>query len=106
MDVKAMDAIINQLRATEALGNSTSAAPGTKGATGSFADTLRHAVDAVNSEQMKAGQMVDAQATGSSQIDVNQIMVALEKADLSFQTMVEVRNKLVSAYKKIMDLQV
>jgi|SRR6056297_3566167 len=107
MDVKAMEAIVNQLKATEALANGQPAKPGAKGgANGGFAESLRHAVDAVNSEEMKAGNMVDAQSSGHSQVDINQIMVALEKADLSFQAMVEVRNKLVSAYQKIMNLQV
>ena len=109
MDVKAMEAILNQLKATEALANGQSARPASPSqgsAASGFAESLRHAVDAVNSESMKAGQMVDAQSSGHAQIDINQIMVALEKADLSFQAMVEVRNKLVHAYQKIMNLQV
>lgn len=106
MEIKAMEAILSQLRATEAMANGVSATPQSQGAPGAFADTLRHAIDAVNTAQNQAGQLVSAQAAGRSQIDINQIMVALEKADLSFQAMVEVRNKLVGAYQKIMDLQV
>ncbi len=106
MEIKAMEAILNQLRATEAMANGALATPQPQDTPGAFADTLRHALDAVNTAQVQAGHLVSAQAAGRSQIDINQIMVALEKADLSFQAMVEVRNKLVGAYQKIMDLQV
>ena len=38
--------------------------------------------------------------------DLHSVMIALEKADLSFQTMMQVRNKIVSAYQEIMKSQV
>jgi flagellar hook-basal body complex protein FliE len=45
-------------------------------------------------------------ASGSSNVNLQDVMVNLQKANLSFQQMVQVRNKLVSAYHDIMNMQV
>jgi len=45
-------------------------------------------------------------AAGSSNVNLQDVMVNLQKANLSFQQMVQVRNKLVSAYHDIMNMQV
>lgn len=105
MNTNAMDAVLDVLRATAAqAGVEKTQKPGASGGPG-FAESLREAVDAIDTSQQKAQQLENAKAAGSP-VDVSQVMVALEKADLSFQAMVEVRNKLVSAYQEIMNLQI
>jgi flagellar hook-basal body complex protein FliE len=42
----------------------------------------------------------------SEETDIHTVMMALEKADISFQVMMQVRNKIVSAYQEIMKTQV
>ncbi len=65
------------------------------GATG-FLDSLKSAIGKVNDTQMEAGRAVDALMTGETQ-DLHRTMVALQQADVSFQLMMQIRNKLVAA---------
>lgn len=72
---------------------------------GGFMDTLKHALGKANDVQMQANQAVDALVTGQSQ-DLHRTMVALQQADVSFQLMMQIRNKLVTAYEEIQRMQV
>ncbi len=73
---------------------------------GDFASLLKQSVDEVNSLQQTAGKMRDAFSAGDPNVDVTEVMVALQKAGVAFQAMTEVRNKLVTAYQDIMSMQV
>jgi len=84
------------------LGTGTGAATRTAGATGQheFMDTLRSAMDQVGALQSEADGRVAQLLTGNGQ-DVHSAMIAVEKANLAFQMMVQVRNKIVQAYTQI-----
>jgi|WetSurMetagenome_2_1015567.scaffolds.fasta_scaffold1662752_2 flagellar hook-basal body complex protein FliE len=72
---------------------------------GIFSDALRDAVNDVEKLQKEADKaIVDVQTghTGS----IHEAIIALEKADISFRTMLQVRNKLIEAYQEIMRMQV
>ncbi|HEX5544663.1 MAG TPA: flagellar hook-basal body complex protein FliE [Nitrospira sp.] len=77
---------------------------GTAGASG-FLDSLKSAIGKVNDTQLEAGRAVDALMTGETQ-DLHRTMVALQQADVSFQLMMQIRNKLVAAYEEIQRMQV
>ncbi|MDF0666374.1 MAG: flagellar hook-basal body complex protein FliE [Nitrospira sp.] len=77
---------------------------GTAGASG-FVDTLKSAIGKVNDTQLEAGRAVEALMTGDTQ-DIHRTMVALQQADVSFQLMMQIRNKLVAAYEEIQRMQV
>jgi flagellar hook-basal body complex protein FliE len=84
---------------------------GTEGGTGSGTDTdfgalLKQSIDAVNATQQTAGDMTARFETGDPSVELGEVMVALQKADLSFKAMTEVRNKLVDAYQEIMNMPV
>jgi flagellar hook-basal body complex protein FliE len=66
---------------------------------------LKHAINTVNQAQIEADQAVQELATGNEK-DIHQTMIALEKAEVSFQLMMQVRNKIVSAYEEIMRMQI
>jgi flagellar hook-basal body complex protein FliE len=70
----------------------------------SFGDVLENAIQEVSNLQQEAGAESQKLLTGSQ--DIHSAMVALQKADVSFQMMMQVRNKLVSAYQEIMKTQV
>jgi flagellar hook-basal body complex protein FliE len=70
-----------------------------------FMDSLKTAIGKVNDAQLQAGQAVDALMTGDTQ-DIHRTMVALQQADVSFQLMMQIRNKLVTAYEEIQRMQV
>lgn len=80
---------------------------GTTGTTGGpgFLDSLKSAIGNVNDAQKEAGRAVDALMTGDTQ-DIHRTMVALQQADVSFQLMMQVRNKLVTAYEEIQRMQI
>jgi flagellar hook-basal body complex protein FliE len=68
-----------------------------------FEILLKDAVNKVNTVQNEAEKAIQELAGGG---DISSAVIAMEKADLSFQVMIEVRNKLISAYEEIMRLQV
>jgi flagellar hook-basal body complex protein FliE len=76
-------------------------------ATGSsdFANILKGGLDAVNQSQAKAEQMTDAFARGTPGVELPQVMLATAKAGVSFHALSEVRNRLVTAYTDIMNMQ-
>jgi flagellar hook-basal body complex protein FliE len=71
----------------------------------SFKDFLVQSIQDVNSMQAQADKAVEKLATGG---DVNpaEVLTAVQKADLAFQMMVQVRNKLVDAFTEIKNLQI
>lgn len=71
-----------------------------------FASLLKASIDQVNATQKHAESMVAAFETGSKDVQLHDVMISLAKANVSFQQMVQVRNRLVSAYHDIMNMQV
>ncbi len=70
-----------------------------------FGDILKEAISTVNELQKRSDQEIQKLMTGESQ-DLHTTMIAVQKADLSFQMMMQVRNKIVQAYEEIMRMQV
>jgi flagellar hook-basal body complex protein FliE len=68
---------------------------------GNFSDTLKEALREVNDLQNRSAVEIEGLVEGDLK-DVHSAMLALQKADLSFQLMLQVRNKLVQAYRDIM----
>ncbi|MCB1785282.1 MAG: flagellar hook-basal body complex protein FliE [Chromatiaceae bacterium] len=71
-----------------------------------FGDLLKRSIDAVNETQQQANSLRTAFEQGEEGLDLAQVMIAVQKSSLSFQAMVEVRNKLVDAYKDVMNMPV
>ena len=78
--------------------------PQTPGKGSGFVDVLRGAMDQVEQVQNQAESKVSALLEGNG-MDVHSAMIAVEKADLSFQLMMQVRNKIVQAYQEIARMQ-
>lgn len=106
MDTKGIDQVIGQLRSTAdaAASKSASAADATGGA--SFASALQNALQEVSQAQASAQEMARDFSSGNPDVNLQDVMVNLQKANLSFQQMVQVRNRLVTAYQDIMNMQV
>ena len=69
-----------------------------------FMDTLQQTMDQVQGAQSEAqGQVADL--LNGNGADLHRAMIAVEKADLSFQLMMQVRNKIVAAYQEVSRLQ-
>ncbi len=70
-----------------------------------FSDLLRHAVEQVNDNQVDAKGMTDAVMNGED-VQLTDVMMSVQKADVSFEAMKEVRNQLLEAYQEIANMQV
>ena len=104
-----MQNLLAQLRAareTVAQGLTTRAAP--SGAPGGvdFGTMLKSTIDKVNTAQTDAASLSDRFQMGDSKVSLEDTMVALSKANISFQELVQVRNRVVAAYNDIMNLQI
>ena len=71
-----------------------------------FGSLLKQSIASVGQSQQQAGAMAASFERGDAGADLGRTMVAIQKADLSLRTMTEVRNKLVDAYKEIMNMPV
>ena len=81
---------------------------GTPAATGGvdFANVLKSSLDGVNQAQHQAEDLQKAFVLGDDKVSLSDTMIAMQKANISFQTAVQVRNKVVAAYNDIMNMQV
>jgi flagellar hook-basal body complex protein FliE len=79
------------------------ATPGSS-AGGGFGDVLKNAVNQVSGLENSAEQQVNTLLQGGN-ADMSKVMVSVEKADVAFQMMMQVRNKIVSAYQDIEKMQ-
>jgi flagellar hook-basal body complex protein FliE len=105
MDSTGIDQLLGQLRAASQLAggeSASSAAP----AGGEFAALLKTSLQQVTETQAEASKLAQAFETGAPNVNLEDVVMSLQKADVSFQTMVQVRNKLVEAYQQIMNMQV
>lgn len=71
----------------------------------SFSDALKSAVGSVDSLQKNADQQITSMLTGTGDADLNKVTVSVEKADVAFQLMMQVRNKVVNAYQEMEKMQ-
>jgi len=71
----------------------------------SFAETLKDAIQKLREVERVADEEVERLAKMET-TDIHTAMIALERADLTFQLMLQIRNKIISAYEEIMRMQV
>ena len=105
IDTGPLDLMLSQLTQAAAVGG-VKPAKAVDANGGDFSQALKTALDQVNQVQQQAQQMTQDFATGADNVNLQDVMVNLQKANISFQQMVQVRNKLVSAYHDIMNMQV
>jgi len=67
-----------------------------------FSNMLSQSIEAVNKTQKEAGALSTAFTKGETDASLAEVMVSLQKANMSFQTVLQTRNKLVDAYKDVM----
>ncbi len=71
-----------------------------------FAKLIKQSIDHVNQTQKASAALATAFEKGDPNVNLSDVMVAIQKASVSFQAMTQVRNNLVSAYKEVMNMQV
>ncbi|MDD2663562.1 MAG: flagellar hook-basal body complex protein FliE [Dechloromonas sp.] len=107
MDTQGIEQMLSVLRSTaaQASGGKPAEAPAAAGGV-DFAQVLKSSIDKVNQTQQQADQMAEKLAAGDTSQNLHEVMIALQTASVSFQEMVQVRNKLVTAYQDVMNIQV
>lgn len=106
MDTRGIDQMLGELRASSqvAAGKTAQDAPAAGGV--EFGAVLQNALDQVSAAQKEAQGMAKDFSAGDPNVNIQDVMVNLQKANLSFQQMVQVRNRLVTAYQDIMNMPV
>ncbi len=119
MSQMAIDQVLAQIRSLSAQtrldaprppGAPSIGAPGVRGGTpnsapSEFASLLKRGIDAVNRSEQRANTLADAFSRGTPGVSLPQVMVQMDKASVSFQALTEVRNRLITAYQDIMNMQ-
>lgn len=100
------DTLLMQMRAMAAQAQGKANETSNPAAQSDFSDLLKQSVDKVNESQMDSKKLADAFQSGDPNVQVSEVMIAMQKSNVSFQAMLQVRNKLVSAYQEIMNMQV
>lgn len=106
MSTPEINQVLAQMRLVQAQAAGAAVAPQQEVPQTEFGDLLQRSIDAVNETQKQAGSLRTAFEQGQEGIDLAEVMIAAQKSSVSFQAMVEVRNKLVEAYKDVMSMPV
>lgn len=106
MDTQGIEQMLNVLRTTAAQATGKAAESSPAAGAPDFAQVLKNSIDKVHQTQQQAEQMSTKLASGDTNQNLHEVMIALQTASVSFQEMVQVRNKLVTAYQDVMNIQV
>jgi flagellar hook-basal body complex protein FliE len=128
MDPVGMESLLAKLNAArEALGQGAAAAQGPRARAGAvagmgmddggpgaaraaksvdFGALLKQSLDGVDGAQVQAGRLAEQFQLGNPKVTLEETMVAVQKASLSFQQAVQIRNRVIAAYHDIMNMQV
>ncbi|MGD8176776.1 flagellar hook-basal body complex protein FliE [Marinimicrobium sp. ARAG 43.8] len=71
-----------------------------------FSEVMSQAINKVNDIQKASGDLQDAYERGEAGVDITDVMVASQKSSVAFQATLQVRNKLVEAYRDIMNMPI
>lgn len=115
IDSSRIESMLAQLKAaaqrpsndpTQGIGASPSISSNSNSSKVNFSDALKASLDQVNQMQVNAETLGKNFAMGDDSVSLSDVMIAGQKASISFQATVQVRNKLVSAYQDIMNMQI
>ncbi|TAJ83666.1 MAG: flagellar hook-basal body complex protein FliE [Gallionellaceae bacterium] len=106
MNVSNVDSLLAQMRsAMVAAQGGAAKVPAASGSV-DFANVLKSQLDGVSQAQNQAEEMQKAFVMGDDKVSLSDTMIAMQKANIQFQTTLQVRNKVVAAYNDIMNMQV
>lgn len=107
MAIQGIEQVMGELRGVSALAANRSPDPiAGQAPKVDFAEVLRSSIEQVNDVQQTSQDLQKRFEMGDENVNLHDVMISLQKASLSFQTMVQVRNKLVTAYQEVMNTQV
>jgi len=102
-----VNSVLSQIRAMQTqVGQKPAVQPVAAQPQGGFDKLLTSAIGQVNSAQQDSARLQKVFASGDANTDLSSVMIAGAKAQVQFKAMVEVRNRLVSAYQDIMNMPI
>ncbi len=102
-----IDSVLAQMRALTETARGTPSKPAGESPDGpEFSRLLKDSLDQVNDLQSKSRELKTAFEVGDDSVSLPEVMVAVQKASVSFEAVTQVRNRLLSAYQEIMNMQV
>lgn len=108
MDIKAQ-ALFNEMQAMAAQSRTEimpTESPQVNPTKADFGNMLQAAIDGVNNRQLHSREMQNRFEMGDSSLSLADVMVAKEKSGIAFEATMQVRNKVLEAYKQIMQMPV
>lgn len=104
--LSALSSIVNLENTPKASHSDASAPDATAATTPAFSDTLKSALDHVDSTVATANDKAKAFASGEQGVSLSDVMISLEQANLALQAAAAVRDKVVAAYTNVMNMPV
>lgn len=95
--------VLSQIRAYSRMQEANATAPAQPT---NFSQVLAASLEQVNAMQGDANTLKTSYEIGDPSVDLPEVMISMQKASLAFEATVEVRNKLLSAYQEVMNMQV
>lgn len=95
-----------QVQPLQAPGVNHTGGVGQAPSTSSFAEVMKQGLSQVNQTQQSADTMATAFQRGAPGVELADVMIEMQKASVSFRAVTEVRNRMVSAYQEIMNMQI
>jgi flagellar hook-basal body complex protein FliE len=107
IDTVSMDALLAKMNAIRDVMPRAGLAPAGKAATEpDFAAALKASIESVDASQKASADLSQRFQLGDPKVSLEETMVAMAKANVSFQQMIQVRNKVIAAYHDIMNMPV
>ncbi len=106
MNTSSIDRLLGQLRAAEAMASGKVVATPPSTAKADFSSVLKNALESVNTRQQDASRLATDFQLGVPGVALHDVMVAGQKANISLQASIQVRNRLVQAYQDVMNMPV
>lgn len=106
MNASGIDGLLAEMRAAMAIAQGNMAPKAAETAKTDFSSVLKSSLDGVAQAQKHAESMQMAFVQGDDKVSLSAVMIDMQKANIAFQTTVQVRNKMIAAYNDIMSMQV
>ncbi len=106
MNVSGVDSLLAEMRAAMAVAQGGAMPKAAAATTTDFANVLKSSLDGVAQAQSHAEAQQKAFVLGDDRVSLSNVMIDMQKASISFQATIQVRNKMIEAYNSIMSMQV
>jgi|CEGD01.1.fsa_nt_gi flagellar hook-basal body complex protein FliE len=101
-----LDGLQSEMQTMMLEASNNTARPTANNVNSNFGDLLGQAINSVNSLQKASSQMQTRFDQGDTNVSLSDVMIARNKSSVAFDATIQVRNKLVDAYKELMNMPV